>query len=308
MRNYLEQTDEEKVQTFLATFQKTNRGYNFYTDWVKVIESLEFEKELNELNSLIKKENQEELFKELLRMNPTICLTIPLLMGVSKNERISYEKGASLTVRSVDGTEDEYCFNEPNNIDCLSDDEINHYYKLFDLSGISNLFQHLLRSSVQDYSLGMLTGLDSHGRKNRGGKSFEVQCEPLFQKICDENDMTLHTQKRLKNLREEGFYIPKEIENRIVDFVITKGKKIFVSEVNFFNAGGSKPQAIVDSYVTRQQELTENQMGFAFISDGNCWKGNRKQLDKAIHLFPNFMNYNIASDGTLEEVLVEFFK
>lgn len=308
MRAYLEKTDKEKVNLFLETLQQTNRNYDFYTDWLKVVTSLQYEGELNELNTLIRKENQEKLFKELLRNNPRISLTLPLLIGVSKKERISYETGASLIVRSADGIEDEYLFNEPKNIDCLSDDEINHYYKLFKLSGLSNLFQHLLRGSVQDYALGILAGLDSHGRKNRGGKSFEVQCEPLIQFICDKYGWKLHKQKKLKQLRSEGVYVPKSVENRLVDFVITKGNSFFVIEVNFYQSGGSKHQAIVDSYLTRQQESIENNIGFAFISDGGCWKGNKTQLIKAVSQFHNFMNFNIANDGTLEKILIGFFK
>ena len=78
-------------------------------------------------------------------------------------------------------------------------------------------------------------------------------------------------------------------------------------EVNFFNGGGSKPEEIIDSYINRQKDLNDNNIKFALITDGNCWKGTTNQLQKGFRHLKYLMNYNMAKNNMLEDIIKEVF-
>lgn len=100
----------------------------------------------------------------------------------------------------------------------LKKDDIKAYYDFFVQMGLKHLYQNIIEKSTLDYIAGVLVGMDSNGRKNRGGKVFELACQPLFEKICEEHKLQLITQKQFKNLVDFGFDISQDIADRKADF------------------------------------------------------------------------------------------
>lgn len=76
--------DEENIFNYLMTsFKKTNRTYNFFVDLSKVFQNINnIEIELNIMNYLIDKENIENEFKNLIKQQPSIVSTIPILIAI----------------------------------------------------------------------------------------------------------------------------------------------------------------------------------------------------------------------------------
>ena len=78
-------------------------------------------------------------------------------------------------------------------------------------------------------------------------------------------------------------------------------------EVNFYSGTGSKPEEIIDSYINRQVDLRKNNIDFALITDGNCWRGTTNQLQKGFRHLNYLINYKMLKNGVLEEIIHNIF-
>ena len=215
---YKEKTIEELATEFTETLVQTNRGFTFYVNWDNALDYKEFEIELNAMNILIKSKNMEKDFFRLAKKLPTFIATFPLLFALSKSERkavVSGKEELTIINEELDGKNNfTYSFEIDILKNGLHEFEIENYYNLFEKIGLKNLFENLIEKSVVDYVIGVLVGLDSNGRKNRGGSAFEAACEPIISDICKKYNIELISQKQFKVLKERGIYVSEDIENR----------------------------------------------------------------------------------------------
>lgn len=309
---YKNMSIEELSEKFVNNLVETNRGFNFYVDWNNAMDYKQFEIELNAMNVLIRCENIHDKFVELVKKLPTVVATFPLLFALSKDERKSVWKGKNeLKVVNEDLDEDDfYSYNFDIQLikNGISDENIEIYYIFFEKMGLKDLFQNLLEKSVIDYVIGILVGLDSNGRKNRGGKAFEFACEPIITEICKHHHVQLISQKQFKALSKMGFDISEDVANRKADFILVKNNKVLNIEVDYFYRGGSKPEEIIDSYINRQNDLKKIGIGFALLTDGFCWDNKDKnQLQKGFRNLDYLLNYHLAKYGMLDEIIKDYF-
>lgn len=309
---YLEKNYDELSEIFVNNLLETNRGFDFYVNWKNAIAYEDFEIELNAMDVLIRAENIKEKFINLAKKLPTFIATFPLLFALSKNERTEIWNGKNLL--SVVGDEignDEnlkFSFEIDKLNKGLSEEEIENYYYFFEKIGLKSLCENLIEKSFIDYVVGVLVGLDSNGRKNRGGTAFEDVCEPVIKQICDKYDIMLVSQKQFKTLEEYDFTISEDIRNRKADFILIKGNKALNIEVDYFFRGGSKPEEIIDSYINRQHDLDKINIGFVLLTDGLCWDNKSKnQLQKGFRNMNYLLNFYLAKNGMLEEIVERYF-
>ena len=98
------------------------------------------------------------------------------------------------------------------------------------------------------------------------------------------------------------------IAERKADFILVKDKRAINIEVNFYSGAGSKPEEIIDSYINRQVDLERNGIIFSLITDGKCWNNQDKnQLTKGFRHLNYLMNYNLAQNGMLQEMVDKVF-
>ncbi len=312
---YLEMNIAEKANIFEENLLDTNRGYNYYVDWSNVTGLEKYSVEIHALDVLIRCEDERFYgeFKNLLQKLPSVIEVFPFLFALAKAERENVVKNADLKIigETIDATDyDTFNFNGKRFAEKMDEESINRYFKFFENMGLKGLFQNLLEKSVKDYITGVLVGLDSNGRKNRGGTAFELACEPVIREICDKYEIEVITQKQFKYVEQKyGIKTNEVMANRKADFIlISKDKKKCMNiEVNFFNDAGSKPEEIINSYIQRQGALREFGIGFCLLTDGKCWKGTTNQLLVGFGGLEYLMNYNLAKLGMLEEVLVREF-
>ncbi len=309
---YRNMSIEELSEEFVNNLVETNRGFNFYVDWNNALDYKQFEIELNAMNVLIRCDNMHAKFVELVKKVPTVVATFPLLFALSKDERKNVWKGNNeLKVVNDDLEEDDFnSYNFDINLikKGISVDNIEIYYVFFEKMGLKDLFENLLEKSVVDYVIGVLVGLDSNGRKNRGGKAFEFACEPIISEICEHYGIQLICQKQFKVLQKIGFDISEDVANRKADFILIKDKKVLNIEVDYFFRGGSKPEEIIDSYINRQNDLKKLEIGFVLLTDGFCWDNKEKnQLQKGFRNLDYLLNYHLAKYGMLDEIIKEYF-
>lgn len=163
---------------WLSGFCNSISDYGYYIDFEKVHNNVNNIKvELNILNSLIGSKNIEKDFENLIAEYPKVIKCIPLLLAVRANEIYAIDEDGDIT----------YSFSNPN----LSIEQ----YKVFMLkTGLFNLIEKHIVSNLVDYA----TGIDSNGRKNRGGHLMENLVESFIKKagfIKDKNyfkEMYIH--------------------------------------------------------------------------------------------------------------------
>lgn len=151
---------------WLSEFRGSIANYEYYIDFNKIYSNInKIKVELNILNSLIGSQNIEEEFESILLKYPETLKCIPLLLAVRASE-----------IYAVDSEgEYKYNFKNPNY-------SIEQYKIFMRKTGLFDLLQNHIINNLVDYATGVETGLDSNGRKNRGGHLMENLVESFIQK------------------------------------------------------------------------------------------------------------------------------
>ena len=162
--------------------------------------------------------------------------------------------------------------------------------KLFDL-----LENHIV-SNLVDYATGVETGLDSNGRKNRGGHLMENLVEEYIQKagfVKGQNyfkEMYIHEIEQKWGVNLSAISNQGKMEKRF-DFVIKTDNQIYVIETNFYSSGGSKLNETARSYKTLAQEVaTIDGVTFIWFTDGCGWNSARNNLEETFDVLDTVYN------------------
>lgn len=310
---FLNQKSDTLVEIFTKNILETNRGFNYYVDWNNVEGYKDFLVEIHAIDILIGCDDDSFKCKffNLVSKLPKVVLLFPFLFGLAKTEREKLYKGKETLTIIQDESKlaDNLFYSFPAKIESLDENEIDEYYDFFEKMGLKHLYQNIIEKSTLDYIAGVLVGMDSNGRKNRGGKAFELACQPIFENICKKHNLILLIQKQFKFLSNYGFDISEDMANRKADFIICDKtyKKAINFEVNFYNEGGSKPEEIIDSYINRQTDLKSDGIDFALVTDGRCWSTATNQLFKGFRHLNFLLNFYMLKHGMLEEIILRVF-
>lgn len=277
---------------WLLGFRDSIADYGYYIDFDKVHRNVDNIKvELNILNSLIGSNNIETDFENLINKYPETLKCIPLLLAVRSNE-----------IYAIDGDGDyTYNFKNPN----LSVEQ----YKIFmRKTGLFDLIENHIVNNLVDYATGVETGLDSNGRKNRGGHLMENLVESFIQKagfVKDESyfkEMYIHQITDKWNIDLSAISNQGKMEKRF-DFVVKTPNMIYGIETNFYGSGGSKLNETARSYKTLALE-TDTIDGFTFVwfTDGKGWTSARHNLEETFDVMEHIYNINDMENGIITEV------
>ncbi|MDD7319449.1 MAG: type II restriction endonuclease, partial [Prevotellaceae bacterium] len=155
---------------WLSSFRSSIANYGYYIDFEKVHRNIELVKiELNILNSLIGSENIEADFENLVKKYPEVLKCIPLLLAVRANEIYCQDENGGFL----------YEFNLKD-IPAGNTNFYNKYKYFMRETGLFNLLENHIINNLVDYATGVETGLDSNGRKNRGGHLMEDLVESFL--------------------------------------------------------------------------------------------------------------------------------
>ncbi len=277
---------------WLTGFRDSIADYGYYIDFDKVHKNVDSIKiELNILNSLIGSNNIETDFENLINKYPETLKCIPLLLAVRSNE-----------IYAIDGDGDyTYNFKNPN----LSVEQ----YKIFmRKTGLFDLIENHIVNNLVDYATGVETGLDSNGRKNRGGHLMENLVESFIQKagfVKDESyfkEMYIHQITDKWNIDLSAISNQGKMEKRF-DFVVKTPNMIYGIETNFYGSGGSKLNETARSYKTLALE-TDTIDGFTFVwfTDGKGWTSARHNLEETFDVMEHVYNIKDMENGIITEV------
>lgn len=274
------------------TFKSSIKTWDYFVNWKKVFANgTDLEIILNKLNYLLGKENLKEEFKKLYASNPDIVKALPVLLAVRENSLEIFDK-ATKESEFFDFTGSE---NNPDK-----------YFEFLEKSGLARLFQKDGIKNLVDYVTGVEVGLDSNGRKNRGGTLMEEIVETYIKDFSAKHNFEYLAQARATDIKAKwGYEVEVDKSERSFDFAVynPKTKKIKLFETNFYNGGGSKLKAVCGEFRSLYGELTKQGIDFVWITDGLGWKTTRRPLEETFnHNNGQVFNLNMLEDGVLEEL------
>lgn len=283
---------------WLSGFRDSIADYGYYIDFEKVHRNVDSIKvELNILNSLIGSKNIELDFENLMRKYPEVLKCIPLLLAVRASEIYCQDENGGHLFQFDFG---KY---PPN-----SHAHYERYKYFMRETGLFDLLENHIVNNLVDYATGVETGLDSNGRKNRGGHLMEDLVESFIQKagfVKDVNyfkEMYIHQITNKWNIDLSAISNQGKMEKRF-DFVVKTPNMIYGIETNFYGSGGSKLNETARSYKTLAWE-TEEIDGFTFVwfTDGKGWTSARNNLEETFDVMEHIYNIKDLEDGIISEV------
>ena len=285
---------------WLSTFRDSIADYKYYIDFEKVHRNVDGIKvELNILNSLVGSTTIEKQFVELVTRYPETLKCIPLLLAVRSNEIYCQDANGGVL----------YQFKTPQSF--LNVANLIEQYKYFMReTGLFDLLQNRIVSNLVDYVTGIETGLDSNGRKNRGGHLMENLVEGFLQKAGLIRDVNYFKEMYIHQIRDKWGVDLSAISNqgkteKRFDFVVKTASMIYGVETNFYGSSGSKLNETARSYKTLALEAkTIDGFTFVWFTDGRGWFSARHNLEETFDVMPSIYNIKDLEEGAVSRIFI----
>lgn len=280
--------------TWLAGFRHSIADYKYYIDFNKVFKNVDAIKiPLNILNSLIGSKNIEEEFKNILEQYPETLRCIPILLAKRELDIMAMDEDGQI----------DFHFNEPN---CTNEE----YAEFMRKTGLFDLMENHIVNNLVDYVTGIETGLDSNGRKNRGGHLMENLVESFLCKAGLEKGTDYFKEMYIHEIEKRWGIDLSSISNnggaeKRFDFIVKGENTIYGIETNFYTGGGSKLNETARSYKTITMETKDlDYFKFVWITDGCGWYSARNNLRETFDVLEHLYNISDLENGIIPEVLI----
>lgn len=275
---------------WLIKFKSSISDYTYYVDFKKIYRNVDKIKvELNILNSLIGSNDIENEFKNIIVKYPETLECIPVLLAVRSNEIFIKDELK------------EYLFKFNKMVYSIDD-----YVRFMRESGLFDLLQNHIINNLYDYVLGIEVGLDSNGRKNRGGHLMENLVESYIRKSGIKEyykEMYISEIENKWNL-DLSSISGNNVSTKRFDFVIKTDNQVYVIETNFYSSQGSKLNETARSYKMLAEEAKKvNGLTFIWFTDGTGWKNARKNLEETFNELETLYSINDLENGILDKII-----
>lgn len=275
---------------WLTSFRPSINNYNYYVNFEKVINNVEkYKVELNILNSLIGSENIEVDFDNLIQKYPEVLRCIPILLAIRSYEVYAQDSDGAFL----------YNFLEMNY-------EPKQYLVFMQKTGLLGMLKDKKITNLVDYVIGIETGLDSNGRKNRGGH----QMENLVETYIQDSGVEYYKEMYLEDIEEKWDLDLSKISadgtsSKRWDFVVKTPEKVYMIETNFYASGGSKLNETARSYKMISEDAKQvDGVEFVWLTDGAGWRSARRNLKETFDTMEHI--YNIKDMEN--EVFLDLFR
>ena len=278
---------------WLGDFRKSIADYKYYIDFPKVFANVDAVRiELNILNSLIGSQSIESDFENIITRYPETLKCIPILLAKREMDIVAMDQ------------EGQFCYNFARRNYPVAQ------YKVFmRKTGLFDLMENHLINNLVDYVTGVETGLDSNGRKNRGGHLMEDLVESYLIEAGLVKENTYFKEMYIHEIEQKWHVDLSAISNngsaeKRFDFVIKCPDMIYGIETNFYSSSGSKLNETARSYKTITLE-TQNLDFFKFVwfTDGQGWLSARNNLKETFDVLDNLYNIKDLEDGVISRLI-----
>ena len=275
---------------WLSKFKSSISDYTYYVDFEKIYKNVDKLKvELNILNSLIGSKDIENEFKNILFKYPDTLECIPLLLAVRSREIF------------IKDEKSEFLFDFKKMVYSIQE-----YINFMRKSGLFDLIQNHIINNLYDYVLGIEVGLDSNGRKNRGGHLMEDLVEEYIIKAGYKKNETYFKEMYLTDIEKKwnldlSAMSGNNVSTKRFDYVIKTDNQVYVIETNFYSSGGSKLNETARSYKMLASESKKvNGVTFIWFTDGLGWLSARKNLEETFNEMDTIYNIDDLEHGIIE--------
>ena len=283
---------------WLSGFRPSIADYRFYINFDKVYRNVDNIKvELNILNSLIGSHNIEEEFRCILSKYPEVLQCIPILLAVRASEIYCQDDRGGIL----------FNFNHKK-LSLSTEDDLDKYVYFMTETGLFDLLSNHRINNLVDYVMGVETGLDSNGRKNRGGHLMENLVEKFIIKAGFIKGINYFKEMYIHEITEKWgidlFAISNQgtTEKRF-DFVVKTDNMVYVIETNFYSGGGSKLNETARSYKTLALESnTIDEITFVWFTDGKGWNSAKNNLKETFDVMEHIYNIKDLENNIISEV------
>lgn len=285
----------ETFDELIETITNSIKTFEYFINWEKVNTNVDSIKiELNLLNSLIGAKNIKDEFIDLIIKYPDTIKALPILLAVRDNKLDIMEDHENLSCLSFD-------FNS-----LAGSDNAENYFLFLEKSGLVELFHDRKIKNFVDYVFGVEVGLDSNGRKNRGGSLMEMIVEGFVEQSVSrhENLEYLHQATPSSIKKKWNYNVSFDKSARSFDSAVFNNDtgKLFLIETNFYNGGGSKLKSVCGEFRSLFNELQEQNIEFIWITDGKGWLTTKRPLEETFKNNDYIFNLTHLQRGILDEV------
>ncbi len=278
---------------WIANFRPSIANYEYYVDFKKVFSNVdELKIPLNILNSLIGSKDIESDFKKVATAYPETLRCIPILLAKRENEIMAMDEKGSYTYR----------FDKPNYT-------IDEYATFMRKTGLFDLIGRHIINNLVDYVTGVEVGLDSNGRKNRGGHLMEDLVERYLIKAGYEKGVSYFKEMYIHEIEERWGIDLSAISNngdaeKRFDFVVKGDKAVYGIETNFYSSSGSKLNETARSYKTITLEARGlDNFKFVWITDGQGWYKAKNNLKETFDVLEHLYSITDLENGIIKKII-----
>lgn len=278
---------------WLAAFRPSIADYKYYVDFDKVFANVEAIKiPLNILNSLIGTKNIENEFEAILKQYPETLKCIPILLAKRELEIMAMDDEGQFNFK----------FNRMNYT-------VSDYTKFMRKTGLFDLMENHIVNNLVDYVTGVETGLDSNGRKNRGGHLMEDLVESYLKKAGLIKGQTYFKEMYIHEIESKWGIDLSSISNnggaeKRFDFVVKGKDTVYGIETNFYTSSGSKLNETARSYKTITMETKDlGNFKFVWFTDGWGWGSARNNLKETFDVLEDLYSISDLEDGIVSKAL-----
>lgn len=280
--------------TWLAAFRPSIADYKYYVDFEKVFANVDAIRiPLNILNSLIGSKTIEADFKNILTKYPETLKCIPILIAKREYDIVAMDSEGQF----------DFHFDKAN---CTIED----YVKFMRKTGLFDLMENHIVNNLVDYVTGVETGLDSNGRKNRGGHLMEDLVESYLVKAELKKGITYFKEMYIHEIESKWGIDLSSISNnggaeKRFDFVVKGKNTIYGIETNFYTSGGSKLNETARSYKTITMETKDlGYFKFVWFTDGCGWNSAKNNLKETFDVLENLYSIADLEAGIISKALI----
>lgn len=287
----------EHFNQFIETLNlKGILQYDYFVNWAKVLNNIEpIEKELNLLNTAVGKDDIEKVLFEIFKEYPKTIKAIPALLAIRDNS-------LDILIDKTNYIHKNFNFKKND----IEDSEITSLVDFVMQSGLGELIKNKQIKNLADYCTGVEVGLDSNGRKNRGGTQMEQLVESFVAIFCHENNLEYLAQANAKKIKEKwDIDLKVDKSSRIIDFVIfnKQSSQLYFIECNFYNGGGSKLKSTATEYIEMSRFWKDQNVEFIWVTDGKGWSNTQNPLKDYFERGNILINIDMLQNGYLEKIV-----
>jgi type II restriction enzyme len=242
---------------------------------------------------LIGKEDFEKETFNLIKQYPQVIKAFPTLIAIR-------EKSIDILIETKHFIYKKYSFDKKG----ISDLECTELTEFFLKSGIGEMIKSEKIKNLVDYATGVEVGLDSNGRKNRGGTLMESLVYEFVIETCEKLNLLYMSQATASKIKAKwDIDVQVDKSKRILDFAINNNGKLYFIECNFYGGGGSKLKSTATEYIEMNKYWNNQDIDFIWVTDGAGWKSTLKPLREYFDKADYLINLELLKNGILEQII-----